>query len=560
MIRKLIKSIDKKEWRFIIILSIVVILLTTLPYLYGWYQTPEGHTYTGLHSLTPGDIHVYFSFMDQAREGNFISKDLYTGEPQARVLLNSFWSIEGLIGRVTGLSNILVFQLSRILLIPIFIFTLYLFSCLFFNKKVWRKISIIFLTFASGLGVTITIFLPDSVYAKGWYNWPLDLWAPESNNLLTMFQSPHLIASTILIIFIMFLMFLAYEHNKLKYSVSAGVLALILFQFHPFHTPTIFAVLSTYILVKVIQDIKKYKDKSDIWFNYVKHSLVLAVVSFPSIFYWLLLQQFDFVTQLRVYQNVCLTPSLWVTAVSYGFVLLLAIYASYRIIRHYRSDNKHIFLVVWFVIHFLMLYSPFLFQRRIMQGLQVPMTILCVYGVYFLYEYLKKKLPKDKFEFFISNKHLAIIVFILLFTSAGIYNWIREIAVFTEVYPQLYVPDDKIAGYKWLKNNTNEDDVILTDLYNGNLIPGRIMRKVYVGHGVETLFFDNKFMRMVWFFSFDEADDKKEKFLRDNNIDYIFYSGNEKGIGDYNPAEKNYLEPVFHFGDTDIYKVNEENE
>ncbi len=555
MIRNLIKSIDKKEWRFILIITIFIILLTTLPYLYGWYQTPPNHTYTGLHSLTPGDVHVYFSWMEQVKQGHFIFEDLYTSEPQGRVLLNSFWSLQGLIAKYTGLSNYLVFQLSRIILIPFFLFILYLISVYFWTDKLWRKISFLFFSFASGLGVTISAFLSDNIYNKGWYNWPLDMWAPEGNNLLTMFQSPHLILSTALLILILFLTFFAFEKDKLKYSVTAGILALILFQFHPFHVPTIFGVLSVYILIQILINLKDFKHKKEIWFSYLKHFLILIVLSFPSIFYWSLLQQYDFVTQLRTYQNICLTPSLWVTIMSYGFIIFLALYASYRLIKTKKITNQKLFIIIWFITQFLLLYSPLPFQRRIMQGLQIPMIILCVIGLHFLYQYLKIKLPPKKFNFFINNKWLLIILFILLFTPSHIYNWIREIAVFAEVYPQLYVHNDKVAGYQWLKQNTPEGTVILTDLYNGNLIPGRIGRKVFIGHGVETLFFDSKVYKMAWFYAINNLDDKKQRFLKNNNIDYVFYSNNEDHLGAFQPQDKDYLKKVFDQGEAQIYKV-----
>ncbi len=555
MIKNLLKLIDSKEWRLIIWMIIVVILLTTLPYLYGWLQTPNNFTYTGLHSLTPGDTHVYFSWMEQVKQGHFISKDLYTSEPQARILLNSFWSIEGLLAKLTGLSNNLIFQLSRIFLIPCFIIILYLLGVFIFKDKLWRKINFIFLLFASGMGVSVSLILSDSVYSKGWYNWPLDMWAPESNNLLTMFQSPHLILSTLLIILILGLAYLSFEKNNWHYSLTAGILSLVEFQFHPFHTPTIFSVLAIYFLTQLIINFKKLKFYKEYLFNIVKHSLIIFFISLPSILYWLWLELTDFVTQIRTYQNICLTPSLLVTLISYGFLVPLALWAIYSFIKKHQIDNLKIFLIVWLLTQFFLLYSPFAFQRRLMQGLQIPLIILAVFGLQFIYNSLKQRWPEKKFNFYIKNTPLMVILFILLFTSSNVYNWIREIAVFAETYPQLYIYNDSIAGYNWLKTYTLPEDVVLTDLYNGNLIPGRIGRKVYIGHGVETLFFDSKLQQMVWFYSINNLDDEKIKFLQRGNINYIFYSPNEKGIGDFKPAEKSYLKKVFQQGRVEIYQV-----
>lgn len=549
MIKDLIKSITKKEWCFLILVTLFVILLTTAPYLYGWYQTPVGYTYTGLHSLTPADMHVYFSWMEQVKQGDFISVDLYTSETQHKVILNGFWSVMGLIALISGLSNITVFHLIRILLIPLFLFVLYLLAAYFWQDKKWRKICFIFLTFASGLGFLISGIIDQSVYRKGWYNWPLDLWAPETNNLLTMLQSGHLILASMFIIIVLFLMFFAFEKNILKYSVSAGIIAAILFQFHPFHVPTIFGVLSIYLLIQFVIHKK-------VIFSYLKHISIFGLLSSPSIFYWLVLEQNNFVTQIRTYQNVCLTPSLWVIVFSYGLILVLAIFAIIIIFKKNKLNNLNIFLVTWLVVQFTLLYSPVNFQRRMVQGLQFPMILLAVIGLNYIYIILKKRLSLKKFDFWINNKYLAIIIFILLFCSSNIFNLVREFSIFVKKsHPILYISNDKLDSIFWLKENSQPDQAILTDYFTGNLIPGYIGHQVFLGHGVETLFFYSKYEQINWFFSNNIADDKKKLFLKNNNISYILYTSQTRNMGDFQPSQKDYLRQVFYNEQVEIYKV-----
>jgi len=546
--KNLIKSITASEWKLIIWTTVFIIIITTAPYIYGWFQTPTDHTYTGLHSLTPGDMHVYFSYMEQVKQGYLLSEDIYTSEPQSRVILNGFWSSLGLFSLITKTSNYFTFQLFRIILIPLFIISLYLISSWFWQKKIWRKICFIFLCFGSGLGVIIYPFLSSETYIKGYYNLPLDMWAPENNNLLTILQSPHLISATALIILILLLFYFATESNKTSYSLGAGILSLSLFQFHPFHIPTILAVISIYIIILSI----KY---NKILYSYLKHFLIIIAISSPSILYYSVLEKYDFITQIRTYQNICLTPSLLVVFFSYGFLILLSIYALYKIISSSRINNKHIFLAVWLIVQFSLLYSPLPFQRRLMQGLQIPMIILAVYAIYHLNLIIKSNIKPKKYNYYFKNKYLAIIIFIIFFTPSNLYNLTRDIVVFKKTYPQLYIHNDIIAGYNWLKQNTSPDDVILSDLYNGNLIPGHIGRKIFVGHGVETLFFESKLGLMAWFFSTNNYDLKKQIFLRQNSINYIFFSPNEKGIGDFNPSSKKYLKLTFKQNETEIYQV-----
>ncbi len=551
MLRTLLKSITRHEWLFILAVSVFVILLTTAPYIYGWLVAPADYHYTGLHSLTPGDIHVYYSYLEQVRQGHWLFSDLYTTEPQPYPMLNIFWLLLGLIAKIFRLSNIIAFQVARILLIPVLVFVLYFISAYFFRAKTWRTISFIFLVFASGWGAVASPFLEGNVYQKGWYNWPLDLWAPESNTLLTLLQSPHLILSTLFIIIALFLFFLSLEHRQLKYSFTAGLFCLALFAFHPFHIPTLLTIMAGYLLYQFIKDKK-------ITFAYLKHFLLICLLSSPAIIYYLYLSFYDDLTRFRTLQNICLTPSLWVTLISFAPLFLGAVFAIYNIIRRRAWTNPTVFLVIWLVVQFAFVYSPLPWQRRMLQGWQIPMTLLAVIGLNYLYAYLRRILSPANFDFYIRNKYLAVIVFITLLCPSQIFNFVREFSIFTnpQYIEQLYISPDRFAGYQWLKDHLVATDKVLCDILNGNLIPGQTGQRVFVGHGVETLFFESKSTLTFWFFKTNDHDDLKQRFLRDNHLDYLFFSGTEDAIGDFIPADKSYLRPVFHSGQTVIYQVD----
>ncbi|MFH1233304.1 MAG: hypothetical protein V1649_01475, partial [Patescibacteria group bacterium] len=80
--KKLIQkfNISKNEWRFVFLLAAAVIIITTLPYLYAFFSAPKNKIYNGLHILTPGDIYVYFSYLEQTAQGSYLFKNLFTSE------------------------------------------------------------------------------------------------------------------------------------------------------------------------------------------------------------------------------------------------------------------------------------------------------------------------------------------------------------------------------------------------------------------------------------------------------------------------------------------------
>jgi len=285
--RGLFKSIAKTEWQFLILMSLVMIVLTGVPYLVGYLKAPVGYTYDGLHSLSPGDIPVYYSYIFQAKQGNFFAKDLFTAENQPVGTFNLCWVLVGLVARWLGWSVALTFQICRLILIPVFILIAYLFLAYFFTSAVSRKIGLIFILFSSGWGFFFASAM-DAVNfnSSGGYYWPIDLWLTESVTFNALYQSSHFIASISLTLLIFLIMALAFDQKKISYALSAGVLALIYFNFHPYYFPVIFGTLGLYLLILIWQ-------KGKILWSEILYLFLAFIISLPSVIYhyWLIASQ-----------------------------------------------------------------------------------------------------------------------------------------------------------------------------------------------------------------------------------------------------------------------------
>ena len=208
--KEVIHSISAKERGLLVWLCIIVIVVTAGPYLFGYLRTPSGTTYTGIHALTPGDSNVYYSYLEQVKQGHYLFQDLYTSETQAYPYFQPFWFLVGTFAKIFSLPNWLAVQLSRLLLIPLFIFTAYLFIAYLFSDKIKRKLTIFLLLFSSGLGGLLAPILESGKYiAGGYYHWPMDLWVPESISFLSLYHLPHILASSTLFL----LVFLRLEVN-----------------------------------------------------------------------------------------------------------------------------------------------------------------------------------------------------------------------------------------------------------------------------------------------------------------------------------------------------------
>lgn len=595
LIQKL--NITKKEWGVVLLLALIVIIITALPYLYAYLSAPKNKIYNGMHILTPGDIYVYFSYLEQTAQGSYLFKNLFTSEITMPVF-NIFWLAVGLFGKFFNLNHIITFQLARILLIPECIIALYFLTSYFFESKQIRKITLAVLVFGSGAGALASFFLPSYLSNATLFYWPMDLWTPEQNTFLTLYHSPHLIASLALITLIFLFFLKAAEDNKYKYSILAGLCGMILTQFHPFHLPTIVLVPIFYILTKwalkkteqtnkVISSPRRSPPMGDsdgasretehpigcsvstvskraINWQDIKHLFIMFAITSPSVLYYAWLMNFDWATSLKAFQNHCYTPHFFVVLISYGGLIIfgfIGILLSLKYfynkkrqtsnIRNLISENNLLFLLIWAITQFVLIFMPFRFQRRLTEGLQIPLVFLTIIAA----AYLKEKFKHSPLNIFF-NKFSLIIIFIIGFTLS---NWLVikiDMEHFVEKNRLFYFEKQQVGSYEFLKNEMSGDDVILSGIINGNAIPGVAGRKVYLGHvNVETLYYDSKLAYAQRFFKNNTDDEKKINFLRQNNIKYIYYSQYEKELGNFHPAEKNYLEQIYSNDFAVIYKT-----
>ena len=551
--KELIKSISKKEWQFVAIMAVVLAIITGLPYLYAYFTAPAGTVYNGLNSLTPADNPVYYSYINQVKQGSVLVQDLFTTEDLPSGLFNIVWFVIGIFARIFNLSPILAFHLARLLLIPIFIAVAYLFISLFFSDVFKRKISLVFLLFSAGLGAYFIV--PLSLFnfsSQAGYGSPNDIWIPESITFLSLYKTPHFIVSLILMFLIFLLMILAFEKKYFCYALWSGFLSLIYFNFHPFYIPMVFGALGLYLLFLFFQS------KKILW-QPAGYFLSFVVISSISIFYHLYcLAQSPMLAQ-RGLQNVTLAPSLVLIFVGYGLLWILAGLAIFYLIKTRQLTNRLAFLLIWLVFSIFLVWLPNQFQSRYTQGLHFPLVIFSVFGWFiFKDEFLNKRFKK--YYTYFADKVFLVMIFVLFIAVTNIFNLTRDYYYFTfkpgVIKKYFYLPQDAVLAMAWLANeNPPAEKRILASVLNSLFIPGYANQRVYVAHGIETLDYLAKQSYLVWFFGSDKQANLKLNFLHKNNIDYIFYGEEEKSLGNFNPADKNYLKLVFDLSQAKVYQV-----
>ncbi|MBI3290903.1 hypothetical protein HYZ76_01315 [Candidatus Falkowbacteria bacterium] len=549
--KKLIKLISIKEWRFIIALSAATVILTGLPYVFGFLTSPPDAVYNGLHALSPGDIPVYYSYINQVRSGDFFVKNLFTSEPQAIGTFNAWWFLVGIFAEFFNLPTILAFQLFRLLLIPVFVVTAYLFIVFFFKEEIKRKVCLIFLLFSGGIGFYFSGIVDRlDILDQVSYSWPIDLWLTESNTFNILYQTSHFIASITLTIWIFLLMILAFRLDKVSYAVISGFLGLFYFNFHPYYFPAVFGVLGLYLFVLMIQ-------KSKFLWRGASYLLLAFTISLPSALYHFYLIAKSPVIGQRALQNVTeISPPIFVL-LGYGFLVAGFFLGLYFLFRNKKFNTGHVFLVIWLLVNLGLVYSDFPFHSRYTQGINVVLVIFTVIGLFSLRDLLEIRLKPKVFDFWVNNPALLFLLFIFVFGTASLYSLSRDYYYFYfkpgQTYDSLYLSQDFMAAMSWLSDKP-KSEVVLGAPLPSYFIPAFSGHPVYAAHGHETLFFYSKIVYVDNFFQ-TKSDQVRRNFLGRESIKYLLYTKHEKKLGDFDPAGQDYLELVFDRPQAKLYRV-----
>lgn len=543
MLKEIIRTWTKNEWLGLGLVILVLLILTWLPYIYLSSQTPTGSIYNSSTFVNPGDNTVYFSYIRQGAESGWLVDNMYTSEKTLPVL-HPFWTLLGKISNIFSLTPPTVFHLARTILIPIFIFFSYLFISYFLTNRTTRQIALGFFSLGSGLGWLFVLAKPFFWFDNAWHNVPFDFFIPDAFPFTSMVISPHFILSWLLLLLALNFGFLALKYNNYFYTFISALTSGVLLLLHPFYIPSVFSILGVYWLFLSI------KQRTFFWSGTGKIFLIF-LTSLPSVGYYIYLYFFDPVTHIKTIQNFLPSPKIVITFLSFGLSFILAT------IGYFWSRRKELiknfdFLFIWLWLNALLIYAPFLWQRRLAEGWFFPMAILIGWLVYRFDEFMKNKF----FNWSITRWFLWLPLALVFAISNLNFLGLNFFYIQKQNYAYYYYPQEFIAAARWLDQQTNKDEIIFTnyDMWF-RTAPALVSRKQYLGHVVETVYSRKKTLDMKWFFKNNSDDEKKSLFLKQTGINYIIYYSEVTDFNIYQPQDKDYLQPVFSDNHTTIYQV-----
>jgi len=536
----------KQDNKFFWIIASFVIFLIILPYSIAFgIQLFSSYHYTGVNLMAGSDKTVYLSYMEQARQGKWLFKNLYTTEPQTAKLFSPLWLILGKLAYLTNLPNTLIFHFFRIIFAFCFLFLIYNFLKNYFFNDLKKNIIFTLLLISSGIGIWRLLGLIlsnnfDTNEISFFLESGTDIWIAEANTFLTLLHSPLFILSQLIILGIFWLFLKEINNFSFKKSLIFFFLTLFIGIFHTYDLIIIDAVLGVFLVIY-------YLFKKKIYWRPLLNYLVIILASTLSLLYFYLIVEKEFALKGWINQNFTLAPPFFDFIIGYGFIFLFFLIGLIPVLRQ-RKNIYFLFILIWAVVQITLLYAPVTFQTKLSNGLHLPLCIIAGLGFFELLEQVLQYFKKN--SIFI----IEIIVFFLIATN--IFILMIEISNNISKTLPFYLNQYQYQAALWLKNNMKEDEAVITaDKDLGNILPSITGKLVYLGHGHQTINWVQKLVYLHWLYKNNRDDINKKNWLTKDKINYIFFEIKEYEPGDYQPGEKSYLENVYQNQEVIIFKV-----
>ncbi|MGQ9850534.1 MAG: hypothetical protein ACUVSU_10855 [Aggregatilineaceae bacterium] len=495
------------EWRRVSGFAAVIMLLTTVPYLVGVMTAGDGWTFGGF-VFGAEDGYSYLAKMRLGARGDWLFTLRYTHEPHDGAPLFLPYL---LLGKLTALvvdprspqlpaALALTFHIARLVCGLGLILVTYRFVAAFVRRPLTRFWALLAITLGGGLGWLATLSgITDAL--------PVDFYVPEGFSFLILLGLPHLALARTALLGGLLLLFRALEQpRRLRYALAAGLCWAVMGLCVPFYLAVIYVVLGAWGLAAWART-RRFP-----WALFWP-AAVAALVTLPL----LLVTAFVFLSNdvLGTWsaQNQLPSPAPGHYALAYGALAIPAVMGARWAWR--RGSLPHLLLVGWVIAAPVLVYLPVNVQRRLLEGVIVPLGVLAIAG-------LRLSLPRGR------GGRRALTGWLTGLLSGAVLFWLGALLAVLKPGRPLFQQSVELRAMTALNRIAPRDAVVLSLKETGNVLPAWTDLKAYVGHGPETVDADEKEMLAEQFFAgtLDLATQRDLLAV----VDYVFWGLQEQAL------------------------------
>lgn len=514
--------------------GIVIFAVTLLPYLYAYASQPPGRVFNGFFFIAD-DAATYISKMREGAEGAWGWTDRYitTPDPQP-VLLFLFYVVWGKIAALLHISLIAAYHLARLSGAIALVYAARALARAVLPAGSRALATVIALV---GSGAGYLLLLVGGILGHGGLLGTLealDLHLPELSAFYSVIAIPHFAwAAALMAASVIQLMAIArpdYGGPRRRPVLLASLSMLLLTVIHP-QMLFVLAPLALLYLVLV-------RAPRPAWVA----TAVPFAVCLPLLAYYLSILSGDDVVVEWSKQWKHQAPGFVSFLFALGLPLALAIYAMWR--RRLRGRAELTLMGAWLILVFALLYipNPVNIQRRLIDGLYLPVAMLAASGIAVL---AKKMKPRARRRLVFSAVAVSSVSSLLVLAIAFGFVASQE--------PIIYIDRAEVDGIKWLGDHrgAGRPPGVLSDPLTGLYIPEMAGDRVFVGHYSETTDYLARSARERQ--AVRAGDPGLGAFMVANDTGYLFVGPQERaaGVGPLGPE----LRRVYDAGGVQIYRL-----
>jgi hypothetical protein len=494
-----VTHITPAEWRWVIRLSIILVLLAFLPFLWVAITAARGTDWQFMGILNiPLDGATYLSKMLQGYEGSWLITFRHTSETHSPIFIQSVYPALGHLARILSIPPIVIFHVARGAAAFLMYFALYYLAATIWPKKQSRQLFFVIVTICSGLGwlyIMLTsgqdITTPDLAIPEVW---------PFYSSLVNL-HFPLTIACVALLASIFTVMFRPGCTTQPSLTNSGAVVAVLSLALSILYPQALVPFAGAVTGSIALQWFRSRK----VPFREIRWLFVLGLSALPMAIYYMAIIAYNPAVAEWNSQNVTSAPGLVPLLFGLGVPFLVALPAIIRAARQFEQDGDRLMLF-WLLSILILLYLPTNVQRRFMVAAMIPIAYYAVRAV-------------ETFWSARIGRRWRLRLQVLLLPATLMTYLLLMLGNFTTNLGP-FLPRAYNGAISWLQQNHTHETVVLSSKFVSVWLPGVVGSRVYYGHPYETLEASAKYEQLEAWYQGANPDECRS-FLQENNISYV---------------------------------------
>jgi hypothetical protein len=527
-------------------------VITGLPYVIAALRPPPGFVFTGVLSAYD-DTFSYLAWIKQGAQGHLLMLDAFTSEPQGRQFFLPLWAGLGLMSRLTGLPAAMGFHAGRIVAALFLLLAARAVARTVMRSRSRIRYTLWLLAFSAGLGWLLFAARAASQPLSNLTTRPpggaADLDIPEAITFRAAFAQVHLTLGATLFYAAMAFVIVSLIQRKRVFAMIGGAMVSLLALVHPFDVIVVGAIAAVaFVFWPWFQgrNSRTVEPASRRLLDNLRLAVWFAAACVPALAYLLFLYRSNDVGREWSRIISALSPPPIQYLAGFGIVALLAGLGFWLLWRGPQPAGR--IFVVWAILQSMLLYAPVSFQRRLVEGLQLPLSIAASVGVF----WLANRIRTAGWRRNLRRPLLLGVMAVASITNVGFI--VAETSLLTPADPRRYVDKSLVDAFDWLSANAEPDSILFSVYKTGNMAPSLSGSRVYIGHYDLTVHCRDKQDQVEDFYTGRMSGAEARNLLVANHASYCLYGPFEREIApEFSPPD--CLAPVYNAGDVQLFKV-----